>query len=240
MKVCLATCVHYEKYLNQFKIKLLRSYLESNIPFPLYVDTNMSHAVGKHPNVHVFDTSSLQDPQSRILEELPLSPPYYNHYKWNLRRFIIKRAAQDGYNIILYSDVDAILLSDNLEERVMAEYKENCFKSASYIWEYQQVPENSVFRHFWQYQADFPHWGLTTHNLKAIDGPTNYYFGKSTSDIIQLINRWSEIVYATYNLNYGDRNFFIENQSMALNSLRWSIEPSDHFHRIEHDIHNRY
>ena len=146
-----------------------------------------------------------------------------------------------GYNVILYSDSDTTLVDNiNVKEEIESIYEPNTFKSSAYIWDYNELPDNSVFRNLFRYMKDFPEWKFNLSSLKAIDGWSNYYMGKTPEDIVNLINTWSGILYKTHDLDYGDIDFFIENQSMALNLNKWEISHCRTFHIVKHEVHDRY
>ena len=149
MKICFATDVNYPNYTKRIQTSSLKFFIDKKLydyDISYYISTNMVedliHLDGIN-NVKIFDNSELRknNLSSLEFEKLPEDPNgiYPSKYPWNIRRFVIEQAANDGFNYIIYIDSDTILKenieSDEIYNQIISKFENNHVKTNNSIFE---------------------------------------------------------------------------------------------------------
>lgn len=214
LKICFATEVNYPNYVNRIKTSSLKDFIdkklnEKNISY--YISTNMPNNFGEYKNnesIKIFDINELRSDESKKYELLPENPTglYPSKYPWNLRRTIIQKAAEDGFNYIIYIDADNVIgYNLNCEEiynNIVHNYEPNTVQTNSSIFRYSNKKPDDVFQYHDNY---IKHFGLTLQEEEydTLDGPVQVFIGNTNDDIIRLTNLWEKFAIFGYKKDYG-------------------------------------
>jgi len=231
MKICFASDVHYPNYTKRIQEATLKCFLDTELyeyDIHYYISTNRPKDLEHYNNVNnvkVFDINELRSKNvvSQKFELLPDNPVgiYPGKYPWNLRRFVIEKAAKVEFDYIIYVDADTILNGNITGEQIVNElkskYQENKVKSNAAIFEYE---ENSTAEHFAQHKKYFEILDMTfqKNELKTLDGPCMVFMGKTNKDILNLVDVWHKFTDFGYQkeLGFGYGNNFHGNLSFAI------------------------
>lgn len=216
MKICFATEVTYPNYVNRLKMSSLKDFLDKKIyefEVSYYISTNIPNEFKEYENIDfikVFDVENLRENHnnSKKFELLPEDPKglYPSKYPWNLRRFIIEQAANDGFDFIIYIDADTQfqphLTGEEIASQLKMKYEPNTVKTNSAIFKYINKQPNDVFNYHDDYIKYFNlEYGVDDYD--TLDGPCQVFIGETNKDILKFINNWHKFTYFGYEKEFG-------------------------------------
>ena len=252
MKICFATEVTYENYVNRIKKSSLKCFLDmelSDFGVSYYISTNLPNNFEEYSDnnfVKVFDIETLRNnnDDSKLYELFPDNPVglYPSRYPWNSRRFIIEQAAKDGFDYIIYVDADTVF-NQNIDsteffKQIISSYEPNTVKTNSTIFKYVNKSPEDVFNFHDSYIQHF-NLNYEVDDYDTLDGPCQVFIGKSNEDILRLVKLWDEFSIFGYkkelgfgygNNKHGNLSFVIP---MSGFKLKWSGFPFHPNHVIE-------
>jgi hypothetical protein len=252
MKICFATEVTYPNYVNRIKLSSLKGFLEKKLydfDISYYISTNLPNEFKEYESydfIKIFDVESLRSehPDSQRLELLPEDPRglYPARYPWNLRRFIIEKAAMDGFDYVLYVDADnefhGHLTGNDIYNQIVARHEPNTVKTNSAIFRYVNKTPHDVFNYHNEYIKHF-NFNFNDDEYDTIDGPCQVFIGESNNDIIRFTKNWHEFAIFGYEkkFGYGYGNNKHGNLSFVIPvsgfKLKWDAFPFYPNHKFE-------
>lgn len=216
MKICFATEVTYPNYVNRLKLSSLKDFFEKKLyefDISYYISTNMVDEFDEYRLNHfikVFDINDLRknNDNSNTFELLPEDPRglYPSKYPWNLRRFIIEKAAIDGFDYIIYVDADnqfhQHLTGENIFNELKKRYEPNTIKTNSAIFKYVNKTPDDVFNNHAKY---IEHFNLNFDDdcYDTLDGPCQVFIGNENKDIIRFVKNWHNFTDFGYEKKFG-------------------------------------
>jgi hypothetical protein len=242
LKIAFATEVTYPNYCNRLKKSALKYFFNYDLidkDVHYYISTNMVSEFDGYDdinNIHVYNVEDLRDdPLSAKYELLPKDPIglYPSKYPWNLRRYIIQKAAEDGFNYIIYIDADNVfhtMETDKFYNELLAAYEPNIVATNQTIFKYENKKPDDVFQYHDIYIDHFKtNFGVDDHD--TIDGPVQVFMGDTNEDIIRLTKYWTKLSLFGYekplgvgyeNNKHGNLSFVIP---MSNFKLKWKSFP---------------
>ena len=242
IKIAFATEVTYPNYCKRLQESALKYFIDYQLQqynIAYYVSTNMPNEFDAIKNldfVKVYDVDSLRDTEeSNKYEILPEDPRglYPSKYPWNMRRYIIQKAAQDGYNYVIYIDADNVfhpMSSIDLYNVLINNYEPNIVATNQTIFKYANKTPDDVFNYHDQYIKHF-NVSFETDQYDTIDGPVQVFMGETNEDIVRLMKKWTELTIFGYskplgvgygNNKHGNLSFAIP---MSNFTLKWKGFP---------------
>jgi hypothetical protein len=165
---------------------------------------------------------------------------YPSKYPWNCRRFIIEKAAMDGFDYIIYIDADTkfnnSISSIDFLNLIYQNYEPKTVQTNSTIFRYENKTPNDVFD---RHQKYIDHFGFNfeDNQYDTIDGPCQVFIGQKSSDILNLINNWHIMSEFGYESDFGYGNNKHGNLSFVIPMsgflLKWKGFPFYPNHRPE-------
>lgn len=221
---CLVSEANYPNYVKRIKQFSIQRYLELDLQIPFYISTNFINEFKEfenHPHIRVYDIDDLrsQNVNSLSNEILPIKPIdlYPKKYPWNLRRFILRKAAQDGYIGLIFTECDTKIsdFMDNksIKEEFLSQYEENTVKTSTKIFDYEFMKFDEMFLNHQNYIDDLK---LTFMNYRTLDGGNQLYFGKNKESLMNFFNNWDYITDYGYQKEYGYKNNYLSNLSFVI------------------------
>lgn len=249
-KFCLLSEANYPNYIKRIQQYSIPRFLESNLQIPFYISTNNKSLFAKydnHPLIKVYDIEDLRqnDCDSQRYELLPDDPTglYPARYPWNLRRFILQKAIQDGYiglffiecDTKLYPDLDSTQLTNLLENL----YEPNTVKTSSARFCYKNRSPSCVFDYHDKYISDL---GLifNDEDYDSLDGTNQIFFGKDTESLLKFIDNWHFICKYGYEKDYGYRSGYLSNLSFVIPMSNFKLIHTETPFITEHIFEDRY
>lgn len=226
-KICFLSEANYPNYVRRIKEYNLKRYLESGINVPFYISTNMPHLFQEYENhefIKVFDINDLRknDFFSKKNEILPDNPEglYPSRYPWNLRRFIIRKAAEDGYNALFFLECDTkikeSISSDDLLNVLRNLYEEDCVKTSSDRYKYaDRHPNQELFSQHDSYIRDL-NLNFDEKEYDTLDGTNQLFFGKDSNSLLKFVQNWDTICNYGYTVENGYNNGYLSNLSFVI------------------------
>jgi len=216
MKICFATEVTYPNYVNRIKLSSLKDFLDKKLyeyGISYYISTNIPndfHEYDSNEHVKVFDVEYLRKDhfKSKEFELLPKDPTglYPSRYPWNLRRFIIEQAANDGFDYIIYIDADTQfqpqLSGNEIYEMLKVRYEPKTVKTNSTIFRYSNKTPDDVFNYHENYIKHF-NLSFDVDDYDTLDGPCQVFIGNDNNDILKLTENWSSYTNFGYEKEFG-------------------------------------
>jgi hypothetical protein len=216
MKICFATEVTYPNYVNRIKSTSLKHFLDlglDKLGIPYYISTNLPNQFKEYDeneNVKIFDIDELRinHQYSKEYELYPEDPKgiYPSRYPWNMRRFIIERAALDGYDYVVYIDADneipKHLTGDDVVTLLSKNYEENTIQTNSAIFRYVNKSPNDVFEYHEKY-INYFNLEFDINDYDTLDGPVQIFIGKTNNDILRFTNNWHKFTEFGYKKEFG-------------------------------------
>ena len=198
-------------YVNRIKKSSLKCFLDKKLDeldFYYYISTNLPNNFEEYSSndkIRVFDIDKLRDGnnESKELELFPEDPTglYPARYPWNCRRFIVEKAAKDGFDYVIYIDADTVFREDlSTEEfynQIVANYEPNTVKTNSTIFRYKTKSPGDVFNFHDLYINHF-NLNFEEDQYDTIDGPCQVFMGKSNEDILRFTFNWNKFAIFGY------------------------------------------
>ena len=252
MKICFATEVTYPNYVNRIKKSSLHWFLEKGMDkqnISYYISTNQPNEFGEYQDndkIKVFDIEDLRigHDVSKEYELYPENPVglYPSRYPWNARRFIIEKAAQDGFDYVVYIDADVVSLeqftSETICEVLERNYEVNTVQTNSTVFKYVNKAPADVFEHHEKY-IEYFNLNFDVDDYDTIDGPVQVFIGETNQDILRFIENWhkftdfgykKEFGYGYDNNKHGNLSFVIPLSNFK---LKWKGFPFHPHHNYE-------
>jgi hypothetical protein len=211
VRLCFVSDIHYKNYTYRLKEHALKCFLQSNLfehGVHFYISTNRPEDFNDiiHPNVKVFNIDTLRTGhESQQYEILPDDPTgiYPARFPWNLERFIIRKAAEDGFNYIISLDADVKfkIIHKNLITDFLKVYEKNTVSTNQAVFSYKNKSPNEVFYLHDKYFKHF-NFNFSEDNLDAPDGPVVSIMA-DPCDIINFINNWDMLTIFGYKKEFG-------------------------------------
>jgi len=252
MKICFATEVTYPNYVNRIKQSSLKGFLDKKLEefgIHYYISTNIPNSFSEYSqneSVKIFDVEQLRKGHGKSIkyELLPEDPTglYPSKYPWNLRRFIVEKAAMDGFDYVIYVDADNVfhesLTGEDIFKELISRYESNSVQTNSTIFKYVNKAPDDVFNF---HQLYIKHFNLDFKDdeYDTIDGPCQVFIGKTNQDILKFVNNWhkftefgyeKEFGYGYGNNKHGNLSFVIPISGFK---LKWNSFPFYPNHVIE-------
>lgn len=227
MKFCFLTEANYPNYTHRVKEFSIKRYLELDLDIPYYISTNRKQdfeEFNNHPLVKVFDIDDLRKENAKSLQNeiLPEDPTgiYPARYPWNLRRFILRKAAEDGYLGLFFIECDTKVVdnldSDRLLTLMSNLYEPNTVKTSSTRFVYKgHHPGQELFYYHSTYIQDL---GLTfsEEDYDTLDGTNQLFFAESTDKFVEFFNNWDFIADYGYEKQHGYKTGYLSNLSFVI------------------------
>lgn len=226
-KLCFVAECMYPNYVNRFKNYNLKRYLELDLNIPYYVQTNMVEEFSdykNHPYIRVYDVNELRkyNSSSNTHELLPESPIglYPAKYPWNLRRFILEKAAEEGYLGLFFTECDTKIKEsfnrENLLKLMVDLYEPNTVKTSAHVFVYKnRNPSNEVFYYHDRYISDL-NLNFEEDQYNSLDGTNQLFFAKEKQDFKKFFDNLHFLVDYGYTKEYGYKNTWISNLSFNI------------------------
>jgi hypothetical protein len=250
-KICFVLDSHYPNYTKRLQQNILKYFLDLNLSdygFGLLVSTNRPEDFKdiENESVKVYDIDELRKdyPISLQYEILPENPAgiYPSKFPWNLERFIVRKAAELGYNYVINLDSDVVLnfvtSAEQLLEILNSCYQENVLATNQALYHYTKNSQNEIFHLHEKY---INHFNLNFDDAKytTLDGPVLVFMGKTSEDIIRFVDIWNEFVEFGYTKEhgFGYENIVCGNWSLTIPvsgfELKWMELPFVPHHNYE-------
>lgn len=252
MKICFATEANYLNYTNRVKKynidRFLRLGLE-NIPF--YVSTNLKNEFKEfegHNIIRVHDVNELRKNNEKSLkyEPLPENPKglYPAYYPWNLRRFIIRKAAEDGYDAVFFLECDT-KVSEHVDKSRLMEmleklYEPNTVKTSSSRFVYKgHHPGQELFHLHKEYIQEL---GLNfgEDQYDTLDGTNQLFFGENPKSLLKFLDNWDFIANFGYERPRGYKTGYLSNLSFIIPMSGYRLIHTETPFVTEHVFEDRY
>lgn len=250
MKICFVTEVTYPNYIKRIKESSLKDFIDfglSEYGIHYYISTNDTTAFyefNETPFIHVYHIDDLRKDKIKSIkyEIFPEDPKgiYPAKYPWNCRRFIIEKAAIDGFDYVIYIDADTKfnqnLTSDEFIKIIQENFEPKTVQTNSTIFRYVNKTPNDVFD---RHQGHINHFGFNFEDdqYDTIDGPCQVFIGETSVDIFNLVQNWHTLSEFGYESDFGYGNNKHGNLSFVIPmsgfSLKWKGFPFYPNHRPE-------
>lgn len=252
MKICFATEVTYPNYVNRIKNSSLQWFLEKGMDkkdISYYISTNLPNEFSEYQNndkIKVFDIEDLRKnhPISKEYELFPENPKgiYPSRYPWNMRRFIIEKAAMDGFNYVIYIDADNVAqqntTADFICDVLYKNFEPNTVQTNSTIFRYEGRKPDDVFEHHDKYINHFG-FNFEPQEYDTIDGPCQVFMGETNEDILRFMTNWHKFTEFGYKrefgFGYGNNKHGVLSFVIPVSNfkLKWKGFPFHPHHRFE-------
>lgn len=234
IKLAFASQAVYPNYCKRVKEHILKSYFECGLEkynVPYYITTNYTNLLSEytdHNLIKIFDIDHLRskEPFSIIHEKLPEDPTglYPGKYPWNLHRYSIERAAIDGYNYVIYLDVDnKINEYDNIYNNLINNFEKNTVSTNLSIYYAKNKSPKETFQYHDEYISHFK-FDFDIDSIASPDGPVQAFMGETNKDLLNLINKWHQLTEYGYSIQNGYRNSYISNLSFCIPWAGFSVK----------------
>jgi GR25 family glycosyltransferase involved in LPS biosynthesis len=250
-KFCFLSEAHYPNYVNRIKKYNIKRYLELGLNIPFYISTNLPEQFSEykdHELIRVFDINELRKNNINSLkyELLPEDPTglYPAKYPWNLRRFIIRKAVEDGFTGLFFLECDTKINQNIEKERLLSLitnlYEPNTVKTSSARFVYKNRHEG---QELFGYHKDY----IRNLNLKyneedydTLDGTNQLFFGKNSESLLNFLNNWDFICDYGYMIENGYKNGYLSNLSFVIPMSDFKLIHTDTPFQTDHVFEDRY
>ena len=251
MKICFLTEANYPNYVKRVKDYNIKRFLELGLDIPFYISTNLKEEFSEyenHPLIKVFDIEDLRkdNEKSKINEPLPEDPSglYPARYPWNLRRFILKKAAEDGSLGLYFLECDTKIKDGVTKEDVMNHllnlYEPNTIKTSSARFVYKhRYPTQELFYYHQKYIDDL-NLNFSEDEYDTLDGTNQLFFGESRESFDKFFNNWDYIVDYGYEKSYGYKTGYLSNLSFVIPMSNFKLIHTDTMFVTNHVYEDRY
>jgi hypothetical protein len=158
-KICFVLDCHYSNYTSRLKTTSLKNFLDLKLyehDIHFLISTNSPDDFKEYNNknnVQVFDIEELRsDNKTSLTYELfPEDPTgiYPSKFPWNIERFILKKAGELGFNIVVNLDSD-VVFDDRFDGEFIINllknsFEENTVMTNQAIFIYEKDSLNEIF-----------------------------------------------------------------------------------------------
>jgi hypothetical protein len=250
-KFCFLSEANYPNYTNRLKEFNLKRYLELNLDIPFYISTNRPQDFDEYKNnplIKVFDIDDLRNKnnKSKQYEPLPGDPSglYPAKYPWNLRRFIIRKAIEDGYLGLFFIECDTKISDSDTKESLMSfmnkTYEPNTVKTSSSRFVYKdRHPTQELFFNHNNYINDLK-LNFSESEFDTLDGTNQLFFGESTESLKTFLDNWDYICDYGYEKEYGYKTGYLSNLSFIIPMSNFKLIHTQTPFVTEHKFEDRY
>jgi hypothetical protein len=251
MNICFLTEANYPNYVKRVKEYNIKRFLELGLDIPFYISTNLKEEFSEydnHPLIRVFDIEDLRkdNEKSKINEPLPSDPTglYPARYPWNLRRFILRKAAEDGYLGLYFLECDTKVKDNVVREDVMKHlinlYEPNTIKSSSARFVYKhRHPSQELFYNHKNYIDDL-NLNFTEDDYDTLDGTNQLFFGENKESFLKFFDNWDFIADYGYEKSYGYKTGYLSNLSFVIPMSNFKLIHTDTMFITNHVYEDRY
>jgi hypothetical protein len=248
---CFLSEANYPNYVNRFKEFNLKKYLELNLEIPYYISTNLPELFEEYKNhqyIKVFNINDLRrgNTKSLINELLPDNPTgiYPARYPWNLRRFILRKAAEDGFNGLFFLECDTRirghLNGEDIKNILPKIYEPNTVKTSSARFIYKnRHPGQELFYYHKNYIEDLK-FNFDETEYDTLDGTNQLFFGETTESLIKFFDNWDFICDYGYEKPYGYKTGYLSNLSFVIPMSNFKLIHVDTPFETHHVYEDRY
>jgi hypothetical protein len=201
-KICFVSEANQPNYVEQFNNKI--NSLPDWFDFSYYVSTdNLRSVTNAYSKLKVFDIAELQKrtEQTEQYEQIQRGSKLMK-YPSNVRRHIIHKAFEDGFNYVIWNDCDVFLKTD--EDRFIKEMQNleiNTIYTQNSIYRINKSSNQHPFGGCDRVLSDFNISDLKN-RMKIHDGPTAiYYFDRDVQR--KYIEAWDNITLYGYQKPYS-------------------------------------
>jgi hypothetical protein len=248
---CFLSEAHYPNYAKRIQEYSIPRFLSLNLDVPFYISTNCLSLFSKytdHPLIKVFDIEQLRanNPNSQKYELLPEDPTglYPARYPWNLRRFILEQAVNDGFVGLFFIECDTkihplITNKEQLYQYMLRLYEENTVKTSSARFSYIDRSPSCVFDNHQKYIEDLK-LTFSADQYDSLDGTNQLFFGKDTYSLKTFLNHWHFICDYGYEKSWGYRSGYLSNLSFVIPMSNFRLIHTETPFITEHVFEDRY
>jgi len=250
-KICFVLDTHYPNYTKRLKETSLKSFINldlQNLGIHFFISTNRTKDFDeyKSDSIHIFDINELRKDYEVSLEfeVLPENPKgiYPSRFPWNLERFILKKAAEMGFNYIINLDSDVIIderySGYDLVNLLNSVFEENTIATNQAIFSYEKNSQSEIFHLHNKYINHF-NLNFEENHYNSLDGPVVIYMGKSSDDILNFFENWNMLSEFGYEkkFGFGYEGIVCGNWSLSIPmsnfKLKWVGVPLIPHHKFE-------
>lgn len=201
-KICFVSDANQENYIRQFNKKI--ESLPDDFDFDYYVSTTNSDMItNKYDKLKVFDSNEMMKRDHRMekYEFLTKNMKLY-FYPSNIRRHIINKAFEDGYDYVVWNDCD-VKFNTTKENFIneLKKYEINKIYTQCSIYRYGNNGNQSPFDNCDRVIEDFNN-KKSKNDLKVHDGPVAvYYLDKQKQK--DYIKTWDDVTFYGYEKPYS-------------------------------------
>jgi len=218
---CFLSEANYPNYVNRIQQYSIPRYLELNINIPFYISTNYKNLFKEeylnHEYIKIYDIEELRknNIKSQNYELLPSDPTgiYPARYPWNLRRFILEKAIDDGYLGLFFIECDTKI--------------------------HPGINKNRLIELINEYIKDLK-LNFNDEDYDSLDGTNQLFFGKDTESLKQFINNWHLISDYGYEKPWGYKSGYLSNLSFIIPMSNFSLIHTTTPFITEHEFEDRY
>lgn len=252
MKICFATEANYLNYTKRVKKYNIERFLRlglENVPF--YISTNLKKEFQEyesHELIKVFDINELRkdNVKSQTHELLPEDPTglYPARYPWNLRRFIIRKAAEDGFDAVFFLECDT-KVSENIDKDKLLNclynlYEPDTVKTSSSRFVYKtRHPGQELFHLHEEYMREL-NLNFTEDQLDTLDGTNQLFFGKNPQSLLKFLDNWDFMANFGYERSRGYKTGYLSNLSFIIPMSGYRLVHTDTPFVTDHVFEDRY
>jgi len=250
-KICFVLDCHYSNYTNRLKTTSLKNFIdlklnEYGVHFLISTNQPEDFKDFESEYIKIFDINELRKDNevSLTYELLPDDPTgiYPSRFPWNIERFILKKAGELGFNIVINLDSDVIIderfTSEYIIQHIENSFVENTVMTNQALFSYEENSTNEIFnlhnRYIEHFNLDFK-----TEEYNSLDGPVVIYMGKTSDDILRYAENWDMLTSFGYTkpLGFGYENIVCGNWSLCIPmsnfKLKWHDFPLTPHHKFE-------
>jgi hypothetical protein len=253
MKICFATDVHYPNYINRIQKSSLKSFLDNQLydyEISYYISTSSFddlESYNDNNNIKIFDINELRSENicSLNFELLPSNPNgiYPSKYPWNIRRFIIEKAAKDGFNYIIYVDADTLINeyvhSSIIFDEIKSKFENNTIKTNCSIFEYTEESTAEHFQKHTEYKSEL-NLNFESKFFNTLDKPCMVFMSEDSNNIVSLVKTWHEITEFGYHRENGYGNNIHGNLSFVIPMSDFKLKFDNFPFFPNHMVEDRY
>jgi hypothetical protein len=247
---CFLSEANYPNYAKRIKDYSIPRFLQLGLDIPFYISTNylsLFSDYNDHPFIRAFDIEHLRknNINSQRYELLPQDPTglYPARYPWNLRRFILEKAIQDGYNGLLFIECDTKIhpfyTKNSFLDAINRLYEPDTVKTSSARFVYANRAPSCVFDYHDKYISDL-NLDFSESEYDSLDGTNQLFFGKNTESLTTFINNWHFICDYGYEKPWGYKSGYLSNLSFIIPMSGFKLIHTETPFITEHVFEDRY